>query len=648
MQTLWTRIAQSGGGAGSACKCPQCLSFAGGLTKRVGSAAARRPQKYLTSSTLWYSGIFAAAATLDASVKLQRRERWDRAIAEVKKELGKEETAGAVKEDQVKGGAVEDEADVLYSLGALEEALGGVGSSFKTQRWPANTGPPLQEYNLAPESVYAGRTKKHKGEFRAWTPKKIEIISLSVDILQLRILISLVKGGYGEEAARAVPEGYGAMFSRSLESLYEHKQMLWADLRRVTHAPPTLEGYERTASLQALNLFGAVEVNGQPFESPRELNTKLHSLMKEHKRQNISTPALLARICYDLSSTPTPPNLDTFNTLLVGLSAANQTHAVSHVIRSLNMCNLRPNETSIAAILNHYTATDDAPAFLKFVETMRGKHRGLALARPDIRITAASNGRLVPSESDPTKIIQLPYPTPKVFAALIAGVVKFSGFDAALQVCQSLGEQGWGLCMNGLAPLLADCAERRDQESGLEVWRQVKWLEKKARSQRMDGGGRGADVEQVPVGVYVAMLRLCLRTGDKNLYDEVWEQASRSHRTSAAAIVRMVKEQMREEEKPVDITAEAKRSLDHEAASEVETAVESPGLDERVEGNVAAARIYPQSNVMRELRSTRRRPEHVPPDRRYEVLQGQLHGSLPASAELEEYEVAERPMYASG
>ncbi|KAI3481825.1 hypothetical protein L1887_55533 [Cichorium endivia] len=47
---------------------------------------------------------------------------------------------------------------------------------------------------------------------------------------------------------------------------------------------------------------------------------------------------------------------------------------------------------------------------------------------------------------------------------------------------------------------------------------------------------------------------------------------------------------------------------------------------------------------MRELRSTRRRPEHVPPDRRYEVLQGQLHGSLPASAELEEYEVAERPM----
>ncbi|KAI3481826.1 hypothetical protein L1887_55534 [Cichorium endivia] len=308
--------------AGSACKCPQCLSFAGGLTKRVGSAAARRPQKYLTSSTLWYSGIFAAAATLDASVKLQRRERWDRAIAEVKKELGKEETAGAVKEEQAKGGLV-DEADVLYSLGALEEALGGVGSSFKTQR--------------------ADMAKRPRAQCR-------------------------------KDMVRCSP--------RSLESLYEHKQMLWADLRRVTHAPPHVGGLRTDGIPPGIELVRCCGGQWAAFESPRELNTKLHSLMKEHKRQNISTPALLARICYDLSSTPTPPNLDTFNTLLVGLSAANQTHAVSHVIRSLNMCNLRPNETSIAAILNHYTATDDAPAFLKFVETMRGKHRGLALARP--------------------------------------------------------------------------------------------------------------------------------------------------------------------------------------------------------------------------------------------------------------------------
>ena len=90
MQTLWSRIAQSGA-AGSACKCPQCLTFAGGLTRRVGAGASRRTPKYLTSSTLWYSGIFAAAATLDAGAKVRRREKWDRAIAEVRQELGKEE-----------------------------------------------------------------------------------------------------------------------------------------------------------------------------------------------------------------------------------------------------------------------------------------------------------------------------------------------------------------------------------------------------------------------------------------------------------------------------------------------------------------------------------------------------------------------------
>ena len=108
MQTIWSRIAQGGSSAAgsSACKCPQCLTFAGGLTRRVGAGATRQKPKYLTSSTLWYSGIFAAAATLDAGAKLRRREKWDRAIAEVREELGKDETVGLIGE---KGRLAEEE-----------------------------------------------------------------------------------------------------------------------------------------------------------------------------------------------------------------------------------------------------------------------------------------------------------------------------------------------------------------------------------------------------------------------------------------------------------------------------------------------------------------------------------------------------------
>ncbi|KAM0717338.1 hypothetical protein Q7P37_007190 [Cladosporium fusiforme] len=640
MQTLWSRIAQTSG-AGSACKCPQCLTFASGLTtRRAGAAATRRAPKYLTSSTLWYSGIFAAAATLDAGMKVRRRDKWDRAIAEMKEELGKEEKVGLNEEGKPLEKVLDEDDVVLYRPDVLEEAFGELEPTFKQPRWPVNTGPQLQQRNLAPESIYAHRGRREKGEVRSWSPKKIETMSLSVDLLQLRIMIFLINSGVHQEAALSIPEEYGANLSRTLDQLHAHKTMLKQDLGRVREAPPTLEGYERAAPQKPLNIFGQAATNGEWFRAPRELNLALQSLLKEHKRQRISTPALLARICYNLSVSSLPPNLDTYNTLLLGLSVADQTNVVTHVIRSLKQCNLRPNETSIAAILNHYTVTDDAPSFVNFVETMRGKHLGLSLARPDIQITAACNGRLVPKEGDPTKVIQLPYPTPKVFAALIAGVTKFGGFDTALGICKNMGEEGWGLCMSGLAPLLQDCAERRDWEAGLGVWQQVQQLE--ARSKRQ-GSSREHGPEKIPMRVYAAMLRLCLSKGEKQFYDEVWEQATNAHRKGAWTIARMVKDQigLPLAESPLKDAAEQPAATEDPP----QTTEKKSNLD--ANNDHGAAKVYPASSVLRELRASQRSAERRSPSQRqrYELLQEQLYGSLPASDELEQYEVAERPMY---
>lgn len=531
---------------------------------------------------------------------------------------------------------------MLYSPDALEEAFEEVEPTFKKRRWPVNTGPQVVQYNLAPESIYAGSGRRGKAQRRFWTPKKVETISVSVDLMQLRILIFLIKSGLQEEAALAVPEEYGANLFRSLDNLHAHKTMLKHDLGQVRNAPDGLEGYERTAPRGPSNLFGQLESHGEGFQAPRELNMSLQSLLKEHKRQKITTPALLARICYNLSASPLPPNLDTYNTLLLGLSAANQTDIVTHVIRSLKQCNLRPNETSIAAILNHYTVTDDAPSFVHFVETMRGKHLGLALARSDIRITAASNGRLVPKEGDSTKIIQLPYPTPKVFSALIAGVTKFGGFDTALGICKNMGDEGWGLSMSGLAPLLADCADRRDWEAGLIVWQQVKDLEAKSKVQRLS---RELGPEKIPMRVYAAMLRLCLNTREKQVYDDVWEQATKSHRQGAWSIARMVKDQMNDPlaETPASDAAEQTGSTDDDSRP----TSEKVDLDASEGG---AAKVYPPSRVVHELRLSQRSPENRQREQgqRHELLPEQLHGSFPASEELEQYEVAERPMYMRG
>jgi hypothetical protein len=592
----------------------------------------------LTSSTLWYSGIFAAAATLDAGAKVRRREKWDRAIAEVRQELGKEEEEeeeeGAtwpVGEEKVDDALVEEEESVIYRPGVLDEVFEELEPTFRQPRWPSNTGPPLEPRNLAPESIYAHTGRRARRETRAWSPKKVEIISLSVDLLQLRIMINLIKRSLSGEAALAVPEEYAVHLLKQGESLHAHKTTLKYDLGRAREAPPTLEGYERTSTHLPLNAFSSIEAGEIGYyRTPRDLNLSLQNLFKEHKRQRITTPALLARICYNLSVSPLPPNLDTYNTLLLGLSAAQQPEIVTHIIRSLQQCNLRPNETSIAAILKHYTATDDADAFVHFVQKMRGKHLGLALARGDIRITNVSNGRLVPSEDDPAKIIQLPYPTPKVFAALISGVTKFGGFDTALGVCKNMGEEGWGLCMSGLDPLLQDCADRKDWEAGLIVWEQVKQLE--AKSQRMSSS-RERGSERIPLQVYAAMLRLCLGRGEMERYEDVWQQATKVHRHGAWELAKRVKGQMGAFDKPTPKVTESEEMVDAGSqTSEMPEKQVGATLDRD-----GAARLYPANGVLHELRTSQRTPTHRTPRRHTELnalLEEQSPESLPASNEL--------------
>jgi hypothetical protein len=630
MQTIWSRIVP-GSGAGCACKCPQCLTFAGGLTRRVGAGATRQKPKYLTSSTLWYSGIFAAAATLDAGSKVRRREKWDRAIAEVKEELGKEHRAGLAAEHDTGRETAGNEESVLYGSDVLDEAFEELEPTFKEPRWPANTGPRLQKRNLAPESIFAYRGRREKCEMRAWTRKKLETISLSVDMLQIRIMIALINDERRHGAALAVPGDYAQHLLRTTDDLHAHKTTLKYDLGRVREANGTLDGYERTSPHLPLNVFSQVEMNEDGFhmvQTPRELNVSLQSLLKQHQCQRISTSTLLARICYNLSASHLPPNLDTYNTLLLGLSAAEQPHIVTQVIRSLKQCNLRPNETSLAAMLNHYTATDDAASFVHLIETMRGKHFGLSLARPDIRITAVSNGRLIPRADDPTKIIQLPYPTPKVFAALISGVTKFGGFDTALGVCKNMSDEGWGLCMSGLAPLLQDCADRQDWEAGISVWEQVQQL--RAKSKR-ESAKQDRVPERVPMRVYAAMLRLCLGKGEKELYEEVWNDATRSHRANPLVIAKMVKDQMGLESASVVEETEP-------AISVVDALSTAQNIDEfphSKDDNIGAARLFPASSILREVRASQRHPVRHPSSVAQQPLQGHLYRSIPASDELD-------------
>lgn len=675
MQTIWSRIAQAGGG----CRCPHCLHSLQGVSRRATASATSRAPKYLTSSTLWYSGIFAAAATYDAAAKKRRREQWDRAIAGAQQDVKlpvEEEKPRLAEEDADRSG--------IEALIGVPDVFDDLERQQRGARWPVNTGRPLREDWMPAESIYATEGRKERARRTRWSPKKLETVALSVDILQLKLYLESQNQGWDREASHVVPDDYRIKMSLTPAETLATIERKKIKLRSLWDFDPQLSGYKRSDDDVQLSSYREDDL-GHYHDAVRSLNAHFRALFYEHKDGAISTGTLLAKLAYNLSASSAPPNTATYNTLLLGLSRAQQPTQVYQVIRSLRETHIRPNEITNATILQHYAAQDDVDMFVRWVGLMRGKGSGLALARPDITITLASEGRLVESPERPGRIIQLPYPTPNVFGALIQGVLKFAGFDSALGICQSMGQEGWGLCMSGLTPLLRDCAEREDWTSGLAVWRHIQAL--KAKSKRFERGRWSSEV--IRLDTYAYMLRLCCKSARSDSFDEVWEQACRAHGDSVDKLTEIVKMQsgVKEAHMSTGLQAESSQSDSHFALPDVEPSVQTDTDSDPMSHEVASGvkttnndhqdrNANVASQVMNGLK------EAIPPSQAPESAQGashedahtppawqnasrknpastarrvtptaqpmlsreQLDGLLPASHELEDYELGERPM----
>ncbi|KAK5730768.1 hypothetical protein LTR15_000706 [Elasticomyces elasticus] len=651
MQTLWSRVAQARG----TCHCPQCVQPVQAVGRRATASATQRIPRYLTSSTLFYSGIFAAAATWDAGAKIQRREQWDKAIADVKQELG--QAAEAVQVSRKQQGPDET---VQY----MPDLFRDVDQYRRRSLWPTNTGPELKVHRLPPESIYATGERKTRSEMRRWSPKKLETVMLSVDAMQLKIFVEMQRQkdqSWRQVASTAVPVEYRDKMFLSVPELQASLQCKLDDLQRVVAVDPGLSEWARSPNDVPLCAYRQDE-QGTFHDTVRQLNGSLQDLFHDCKYAPESTPSLLAKVAYNLSISSAPPNIDTYNTLLLGLSQTKQHRMAQQVITSMRATHMRPNEVTNTAVLNHFTVTDNAEGFVHWVELMRGKHNGLALARRDIHINEAGKNRLirVKREGKGDKVIQLPYPTPNVFGALIRGVLKFSGFETALGICDGMGQEGWGLCLSGLTPLLMHCADNGDWEPGLAIWGQIQAL--KLRSlQRYTHHKR--DVDTVPLEAFAAMVRLCSKAGHKDVFEDVWDQAMRADKQNARTLVQLVKAQneaalrapvdtpdSREEAEPVNqaITSDV-------AELPVEALVDEPSNfrhDEMLDSELPVLNAS-KGNPSRSHQTPRDKPEmqlgaalYRPTQRRTPsvLLREQLDGSLPAGHELEDYELRERPM----
>ncbi|KAL5115230.1 hypothetical protein ACEQ8H_006904 [Pleosporales sp. CAS-2024a] len=464
---------------------------------------------------------------MDAKAKADRNAQWDDAFAQLREALDRPEATTTASPGHA--GSMATEFDSLADSDAAQHAdqhrwdnlrLDSRLPGAQALAWPANTGRKLKPHHLPPQSLWAPDELRWTAIRKRQTRKKLAMQELATSFLVFQ-LISHVNLAQSLKSAQSVfdqlvppirqmtmttgaaSETARTAFLMDLESLHR---------THVSSTPEQIASARKHVEPSWIPSYHQ-DVDGDYYEICKQMNDSITRLLRQCGRGIIQEKGLvIAKICHNLLVSTAAPDLHTFNILLTGFSLWRRHQLVDDVIAAFRTSKIRPNELLCTQILDHYTDRARADAFTTFVTKMRGIGNALMLANPDINITEAGQDRLVKISED--KVLQKIHPTPMVFAALIKGVLKFAGFDRALEVYYDMKADGWGLAMPTLTKLLADCIRRADWEGGTYVWEEINSIKASVKPSHM-------------TKAYHHMLSLCSVTGNTVAFNQVLNEVAK-------------------------------------------------------------------------------------------------------------------------
>lgn len=547
MLNLWSQV----GRVGCSCRCPSCLTTKHKLVRRVSTAIATVRARPKTSSTFLYSAIFAAATVTDGYFKRQRRARWDEAISKAHAQLEASQRAIQDHPDQLleESNALSREEELPKKSNESPRGQEANGKKRKVAAHPGGSHEHLMDFEnviryapkpgaprppylrsteplfypspwgaefSAPQSLWSGEYQRMKAYARIWSKKKISRAELASARLAVNMIMAIELESISRINLALLPRAVReiARLSRA------EQEVLLSDLRDDLGATNTLEPWESRRGATAGMTVPQYEQreDGSHYPIVEELNESILGLLRAYKAQEIGFVALVIKIAHNLLVSSAPPDLQTVNLLLLGFHGLGDRARTRHQITGavIHFClsvRVRPNEITCATILSCYVEQNNSEQFVRFVGLMRAADgtRGLMLAKPDINITEASQGRLVQHDQSGQKVFQAVSPSGLVFWQVIRGVLKFSGLQAAIQICQNFGKLAWGLDRLCLYELLRQCAKEQDWESGRWVWDQVEIFRERHHK----------DLASI-VGM---MLALCLKCDERCMFDKIFSDA---------------------------------------------------------------------------------------------------------------------------
>lgn len=382
---LWSRIGQI-----RACNCSTCIRHTTtALARRASPTALAASRSRLGDHllTLGYTATFATAVVLDAHRKKERTDQWDELIRETKGEL---------QETTDKDGMMGEETS-REGGPTLAEGKTGVARNF-----------------LVSESMQNGkRWDIPPLDHEVSLDYQLELLDHWVEGIVLQSGVVVVRGShrpilkkivYSEDTGKSF-DYYRQNLERRPSTLVHVERMedtitrlvagiLFAHKRRESQSsqPKDPTNEERRAELRAQMQANIASLSSAHTQLPSyslltfevtesrlsALNKALTSVFKAADQNG--SDITVTQICYNLLISPVPPNITSYNILIMYFLKLGLLDLSQIVIDSFyNDTKLAPDETTIAAILHHHIARNDRNGFYDMTRRMRGLNGNLRI-----------------------------------------------------------------------------------------------------------------------------------------------------------------------------------------------------------------------------------------------------------------------------
>ncbi|KAL6796104.1 hypothetical protein GGI42DRAFT_331927 [Trichoderma sp. SZMC 28013] len=454
MQTILSR---AGKAPRSGCKA--CTSAIETLGKRP--VSARRKPTFAELFTACYSSVFATAALVDAVRKDDRRKELDRQLDEVRKEL-------ADLQDGRQRPSSDDDST------APELSLRQMDTLWQSLKKIYNSRPYMKEIHQPATISASDLVEALKHEHYGCLDGPLRNLKRQMDYDRLEGAIMQEESANGRYYRE--PRNQAQLLRESLST----ETLVRKLLDRTRYLPEDQSG----PSLQKAR--GLLEKGSQGFtfrsiDSARArdntilLNKRLRSLAAA---SNLNMKEKVGRICYNLLVSSHPPDIHTYNTLIVAFNKSGHHSFAEALVASFFQYRLlQPTPSTFIAILNHYQCTNNHGRFLRALACITGldNRTGAKVRRRHVS-DIEENPNLLPWALDSRRRTltgdyiwdHLPL-SQHLVEEIIGGLLHFKLFDQAAAFFISCVQSGVNLSLDSVKYFLDECINALDWKAAVRL-----------------------------------------------------------------------------------------------------------------------------------------------------------------------------------